>query len=387
MTSVMKLCELVDVVIGVDTHVHTHSAAAVDVATGGVLDQITVAATAEGYAELVEFAEQIATRYAALQAWAIEGTASHGRGLAVHLSNLNNLGDLGDHDGPAGGGVLVVELDRPERARRRNGEKSDPLDAVRAAREAIARTRVGTPRGAGPDREQAQIRQALAYRLMARRSAVNAAADARRQLFSAVLTAPEPVRARLRGMTNHAAVAKLTTLRAGSAWATVDLETTHTVACLQQLARRISDLTAEAQAHEKQIKTLVKTWRPELLDEVGVGPIVAATILCAWGYAGRVHSEAAFAKLAGTSPIQANSGQVNARHRLNRYGDRRLNCALHTIAITRQRHDQATRDYTQRRTAQGKNPREIRRCLKRYIARDLYRILEAGTPTTPLDET
>lgn len=378
MSSVMKLSELVDVVIGVDTHVATHAAAAVDARTGGVLAQITVSADGEGYAELVEFADQVAERHAAIRAWAIEGTASHGRGLAAHLRALGGHVDAGE---------LVAELDRPERARRRNGEKSDPLDAIRAAREAIARTRVGTPRGAGPDPEQAAIRQALAVRLMARRSAVQGAADARRQLFSAVMTAPEPVRARLRQMTSDATITKLSTMRTASAWATVDVETAHTVACLQTLARRIQDLTAEATTHEKQIKTLIKTWRPELLEHVGVGPIVAATVLCAWGYAGRIHSEAAFAKLAGTSPIEANSGQVNTRHRLNRHGDRRLNCALHTIVITRQRHDPATREYTERRTATGKNPREIRRCLKHYIARDLYRILEAGAHPTPLDKT
>lgn len=368
MTSVMKLSELVDVVIGVDTHVETHSAAAVEVGTGAVLGEITVTADADGYCELVEFADQIGREHAALRGWAIEGTASHGRGLATHLKTLDDL---------------VLELDRPERATRRNGEKSDPLDAIRAAREAIARTRIGTPRGAGPNPEQAAIRQALATRLAIRRSAVQAAADARRQLFSAVLTAPEPVRARLRGLSSDAMIAKLTAVRPGSAWASVDIETAHTVACLQIWARRIVDLTAEAAAHEKEINKLVKTWRPELLDEVGIGPIVAASVLCAWGYPGRIHSEAAFAKLAGTSPVEANSGQVFARHRLNRYGDRRLNCALHTIAITRQRHDPDTRAYTERRTTQGKNPREIRRCLKRYIARDLYRILE----NQPLDET
>ena len=168
MSSVMKLSEVVDVVIGVDTHVETHAAAAVDARTGGVLAQITVQATAEGYAELVEFAEEIAEEHAALRAWAIEGTGSHGRGLAVHLDAAEEM---------------VVELDRPERARRRGGVKSDPEDAIRAAREAIARARVGAPRGAGPDPDQAATRQALAIRLAIRRSAVQAAADARRQLF------------------------------------------------------------------------------------------------------------------------------------------------------------------------------------------------------------
>jgi transposase len=341
MSSVMKLSEVVDVVIGVDTHVETHSAAAVDTATGGVIRQITVEATADGYAELMDFAEEIAAEHAALRAWAIEGTGSHGRGLAVHLDGLDEL---------------VLELDRPERARRRGGVKSDPDDAIRAAREALARARIGTPRGSGPDPDQVATRQALATRLAIRRSAVQAAADARRQLFSAVLTAPEPVRARLRGLKAKALITKAASLRPNAPWASVDVETATIVTCLQTWARRIQDLTAEAEIHEREIRTLVRSWRPELLEEPGVGPIVAATVLCAWGYAGRIHSEAAFAKLAGTSPIEATSGQIHTRHRLNPYGDRRLNCALHTIVITRQRRDPATRAYTERRTTDGKNP-------------------------------
>lgn len=360
MTSVENLCDVVDVVIGVDTHVHTHAAAALDSRTGGVLAQITIQANAEGYLELVDFADQVAEEHGALRAWAIEGTASHGRGLSVHLEGLKEY---------------VIELDRPERARRRGGVKSDPLDAIRAAREALARARVGTPRGAGPDTEQAQIRQGLAVSLMARRSAVQGATDARRQLFSAVLTAPESVRARLRGLSPKALITAAARLRTEAAWATLDIETATTVQCMRHLARRIQDLNTEADLHERRIRDLVKSWRADLLDLTGVGPIVAATILCAWGYPGRIHSEAAFAKLAGTSPIEANSGQVHARHRLNRYGDRRLNCALHTIAITRQRVDPKTRTYIERRTTQGKNPREIRRCLKRYIARQLFRCL------------
>jgi transposase len=369
MTSVMRLSEIVDVVIGVDTHVATHAAAAVDARTGAVLDQVVVAATSEGYAELVAFADQVGEEHAALRAWAIEGTGSHGRGLSVHLRGHEEL---------------VVELDRPERAMRRGGVKSDPADAIRAAREAISRARVGTPRGSGPDPHAAATRQALAVRLAIRRSAVQAAGDARRQLFSAVLTAPEPVRERLRGLKANALVAKAAALRPGAAWASTDVEIATTVACLRTWARRIQDLNAEAALHEREIRTLVRSWRPDLLAEPGVGPIVAAVVLCAWSHPGRIHSEAAFAKLAGTSPIEANSGQIHARHRLNPYGDRRLNNALHTIAISRQQHHQPTRDYTARRTTEGKNPREIRRCLKRYIARDLYRLLEAQPP---LDET
>jgi transposase len=371
-SSVRKLAEVVDVVIGVDTHVATHAAAAVNAGTGGVLAQITVETTAEGYAD------QVAEDHGALRAWAIEGTGSHGRGLAVYLHAA---------------GELVVELDRPERPHRRGGVKSDPADAIRAAREVIARTeeaelaRLGSPRGAGTDPEHAATRQALAVRLLARRSAVQAAGDARRQLFSVVLTAPEPVRARLRGLKAAALINAAARLSTTAKWATTGLETRTTVTCLRHLAHRIQQLQAEAAQHEHEIRDLVRSWRPELLEEPGIGPITAAIILCAWSHPGRLHSEAAFAKLAGTSPIQATSGQIKTRHRLNRYGDRRLNCALHTIALNRQRHHQPTRDYTARRTTEGKTPREIRRCLKRYIARDLYRLLERPRPSTALDQT
>jgi transposase len=130
---------------------------------------------------------------------------------------------------------------------------------------------------------------------------------------------------------------------------------------------------------------IIRSWRPELLEEFGVGPIVAATVLCAWSHPGRIHSEAAFAMLAGVAPIPANSGQVTTRYRLNRYGDRQPNNALHTVVQSRIQYQQATRDYVARRTAEGKTSREIKRCLARYVARDLYRLLE--TRPQLLDET
>ncbi len=173
MNSLTDLREVVDVVIGVDTHVHTHSAAVVDTATGGVLDEITVEATAEGYAA----SWSSPTTTPTLRAWAIEGTGGHGAGLSRHLLEPSEI---------------VVELDRPKRATRRNGAKSDPLDAIRAAREALARPRLGTPRSGGD-------RQALSVLLAARRSAVNAATEAQQQVFSLVIAAPEPIRARFRG--------------------------------------------------------------------------------------------------------------------------------------------------------------------------------------------
>jgi len=352
-SSLTDLRDVVDVVIGVDTHVHTHSAAALDARTGGVLDQITVEATADGYAQLVEFADQ----HAALRAWAIEGTGGHGAGLTRHLER---------------GEEVVIELDRPKRAKRRHGAKSDPLDAIRAAREALARPRLGAPRSGGD-------RQALSVLLAARRSAVDAGTVAQRQVFSLVIAAPEQIRARFRGQKLPGMIKTAAALRVHPSW---DVETTTTVTTLRTLARRARALAEEAAEHETAIRVIVRSWRPDLLEQLGIGPIVAATVLCAWSHPGRIHSEAAFAMLAGVAPIPANSGQVTSRYRLNRYGDRQLNRALHTIVLSRIRYDRATRDYVARRTTEGKTTREIKRCLKRYIARDLYRQLESA-PVSP----
>jgi len=332
MNSLTDLREVVDVVIGVDTHVHTHSAAVVDAATGGVLDEITVEATAQGYCELVEFANN----HPMLRAWAMEMTE------------------------------IVIELDRPKRAARRNGAKSDPLDAIRAAREAMARPRLGTPRTGGE-------RQALSVLLAARRSAINASTEAQQQVFSLVIAAPEPIRVRFRGQKLAAMLNTAANLRVHASW---DTETTSTVVALRTLARRAHAMLKEARELQKAIVAIIRSWRPDLLEEFGVGPIVAATVLCAWSHPGRIHSEAAFAMLAGVAPIPANSGQVTTRYRLNHYGDRQLNNALHTVVQSRIQYQPATRDYVARRTAEGKTSREIKRCLARYVARDLYRLLE-----------
>jgi transposase len=347
MNAVTSLTELVEVVVGVDTHVDTHTAAAVDARTGGVLDELTVTTTPDGYAELVEWADS----HSPARVWAIEGTGGHGAGLARLL---------------AGRGEVVVELDRPERPARRGGAKSDPLDAVRAAREAMGRDRLGTPRAGGD-------RQALSVLLAARRSAVDSSTAAQRQLFSLVIAAPEALRAKFRGKKLPAMLAVAARLRVPPG---ADVETATTAATLRSLARRALDLAGEARSHEKAIAAIVKQWRPDLLEQNGVGPIVAATVLCAWSHPGRVHSEAAFAKLGGVAPIPANTGKTVTHWRLSRYGDRQLNRALHTVALSRLRYDPTTQAYAARRTSEGKTPREIKRCLKRYIARDLFRLLE-----------
>jgi transposase len=215
--------------------------------------------------------------------------------------------------------------------------------------------------------------------LAARRSAVEGSTLAQRQVFSLVIAAPEQLRAKLRGKGVLAMVRSATRLRLQPDW---DVETRTTGAVLRQVARRALELSAEAAAHETKIRVIVGSWRPDLLERRGVGPIVAATVLCAWSHPGRVRSEAAFAMLGGAAPIPANSGRVTTHYRLNRYGDRQLNRALHTVVLSRIRWDECTQNYVKRRTAEGKTAREIKRCLKRYIARELFRLLESGPVTT-----
>jgi transposase len=347
------LADLVELVIGVDTHKHTHTAAVVAAATGAMITQLTVPATPVGYQQLLRLANLQDGR----RVWAIEGTGGYGAGLTRFL---------------AAHAEQVVELDRPKRAARRHGAKSDSLDATRAAREALSRDQLAQPRAAGH-------RRALSVRLAARRSAVQAATDAQRQLHALVVAAPDTLRSRLRDLTTPHLVSTCGRLRQR---ADGDPETAATAASLRALARRIQLLDAEIADHTRAITTLVRAWRPELLSRTGVGPIVAAIVLCAWSHPGRCPSDAAFAMLGGAAPIPASSGQT-VRVRLNRSGDRQLNQALHVVVLTRLRYDPATRAYAQRRRAEGKTNREIRRCLVRYVARQLYRLLEANPRFDP----
>jgi transposase len=293
--------------VGVDTHKHTHTAAVVVAATGAVVTQATVPATPAGYQQLL----QLAGRHPGQRVWAIEGTGGYGAGLTRFLAAHTEQ---------------VVELDRPKRATRRHGAKADPLDATRAAREALSRDQLAEPRAAGH-------RAALSVRLAARRSAVQAATDAQRQLHALVVAAPDTLPGRLRGLTTPRLVNACARLRQRT---DADPETAASVASLRALARRIQLLDAETAEHTRAITILVRAWRPDLLSRTGVGPIVAATVLCAWSHPGRCRTDAAFAMLGGAAPIPASSGHT-VRVRLNRSGDRQLNQALHLIVLTRLR--------------------------------------------------
>ena len=340
------LGERIDHVIGVDSHRDAHAAAFCD-HNGRVRGEQMVSADAFGYRELADAA---ATHAPGRRVWAIEGTGSYGAGLCAYL---------------IGHGEWVVEIDRPRRGRRAG--KCDRADAARAAREALSREHLIAPRARGQ-------RAALRALLVTRESAVVARTKAIQLVRALLVSAPEELRERLRGHSTPDLLRSCARLRALPAQS---LEHRATAVALRAGARRALALEAEAAELAELIEALVRPLAPQLLEEPGVGAITAAQILVSWSHPGRVRSEAAFAHLAGVCPVEASSGVV-VRHRLQRGGDRKLNCALHTIVLSRMAHHAETRAYVERRAGDGKSPREIRRCLKRFVARRVYRLLEAG---------
>ena len=340
-------------VIGVDTHRDTHTAAVCD-PTGALLVHATVATTTVGHRQLLGLAQRHAS---GRRVWAVEGTGSFGAGLAGLL---------------AGHGELVVEVDRPKRPARRNGAKSDVLDATRAAREVLAREHLAQPRARGD-------REALRVLLATRRCVVDARTKAINQLKALIVSAPPPLRERLRHRCTAAQVRCCSRLRIH---ANHSIEHRVTVQAMRATARRIQFLEAEAADHQAELDRLVAKIAPFLLSELGVGALTAAQLLVSWSHPGRVRSEAAFAMLAGVAPLEASSGRVT-RHRLNRAGDRQLNRALHVIALTRLRQDPTTSRYVARRRAEGKGDKEIRRCLKRILARRPFRLLQRELTQLP----
>jgi transposase len=342
------LADRVDHVIGVDTHRDSHSVAVCNT-SGGVTAEATVAADAFGYRRLLRFAlEQAPGR----RVWAVEGTGSFGAGLTSYLLERAEW---------------VVEVDRPARPARRNGAKSDELDAARAAGEALARKHLAQPRRRGE-------REALRVLLATREGAIVSRTKAIGQLKALIVNAPEQLRQHFRNLTTDEQLARCARLRTSHAQS---VEHRATIIALRSAARRALALEAEAADLESQLELLVRELAPILLREPGIGAISAAQLLNAWSHRGRFRSEAAFASLAGAAPIPASSGQ-HVRHRLNRGGDRQLNRALHTIILSRLAHHPETKLYVTRRTAEGKTPREIKRCLKRHLARRLFRLLEAN---------
>ena len=325
------------VAIGVDTHKDAHAAVACD-RLGRQLDSLQIPACAAGYRKLLAWAEALGR-----PAFSIEGSGSYGAGLARFA---------------LAAGVPVFECERPQRRDRRRG-KSDLIDAALAARKLVTDDGLSRLRGDG-------VREDLRLLLLERRSAANARAAALNQLHAVLLTAPERLRRGLGRRAGGALGRACARLRPSG--------NSHHAIVLARLGRRVLNLDRELASIDSEIAQRVRTLAPELLDECGVGAICAAQLVVSSGDPTRMRSEAAFAALAGTSPVDASSGKQQ-RHRLNRGGDRQLNRALHVIALARVRHHPATAAYYQRLLDTGKTPREARRCVKRALARHFYRRL------------
>jgi transposase len=336
------------VTVGVDSHKDVHVAAAVD-QVGRILGTTWVPTTTQGSAQLLRWA----THLGQVQRFGIEGTGSFGAGLSRWLQQQ---------------GHEVVEVNRPNRQARRRRGKSDPVDAEAAARAALAGEATTTPKAANGTVEMLRVLR------VARRSAIKARGQAANQLHSLLVTAPDPLRHQLRGLPLARLVQVAAAVRPGPL--TDPLAATKFT--LRELARRYQLLTGELDRLDGQLAALSPKAAPSLLGRRGVGAQVASALLVVAGdNPGRLRSEAAFSMLCGSSPLEASSGKT-VRHRLNRGGDRDANNALWTIAMTRLSCDERTQRYLARRTAEGKSKREIIRCLKRYIAREIYRDITAA---------
>jgi transposase len=342
------------VVLGVDTHLDLHVAVALD-HLGRRLGELTVPTTTRGYERLLRWVEG----FGPVRCAGIEGTSSYGAGLFRYLKAA---------------GVSVVEVERPKRRHLRRKGKSDPIDAEAAARAVLAGEALGEPKSG--DGRVEMIRTLRS----ARQSAVKASTQAANQLKALLVTAPEELRHRLRKLPTKELVATCARFRPGDDPDNIE---TATRFALRSVARRHETLSEEISELDAQLDRLVAEVAPGLISLPAIGTHHAATLLVVAGdNPERLRSEASFASLCGVSPVEASSGKV-VRHRLNRGGNRDANRALHMICVVRMGSDKRTRKYIARRTAEGKSKWEIMRCLKRYIAREVYRVLLSSTTTKP----
>lgn len=340
------------VTVGVDTHRDFHVAAVTD-HLGTVLETATFEATANGYHQLRGWVET----FGPVNAVGVEGTGSWGKGLTRHLT---------DHD------LTVIEVIRPNRQTRRRYGKTDTIDAIAAARAVLNGEATSQPRTTNGPIESLRLLK------IARRSAKRHQTAVANQINAIIVTAPEPLRSTLQHHTTLQRVATAARYRPG------DPTNPYHAAkhALKALARRHQHLTQELNELDHHVTTLTTTIAPKpLLAETGIGPVIASDLLITAGTnPHRLHSEAAFAALCGVSAVDASSGQ-QTRHRLNRGGDRQANAALHRAVIVRLRYHQPTRDYMTKRLTQGKTRRETIRCLKRLLARKIYRHITKNPPS------
>ena len=355
-----SLAEVVDAVVGVDSHRDTHE---VEIAfpTGTPIATMQISNDSGGYAELLGWILQHAP--GPRLAVSIEGTRSYGIGLARATAAV---------------GMTVIECEQPHRTDRRGRGKSDPIDAHLAVLTALRLDvdRLPTPRADGD-------REALRILLGARHDLTTTQTAQTNRLKALLLAGDDHDRHTARAKFNDAVLTGLARRRL-PAHASRGHAVRHAEIRRLALALALAESAQQLRANRKQLQAIVDDLAPGLTDRRGIGPVSAAQAIVSFSHPGRCRSDAAFAALAGTNPLPASSGRT-VRHRLNRGGDRALNRALHTIAVTRMRDCPRTRAYIERRTKEGKTPREIRRCLKRYIARELYRTLTATMKplTTP----
>ena len=338
-------------VVGVDTHARTHSFAILVAATGELLATEQFPATTSGLTRAIAWAGR-RTGGDLATLWVIEGVATYGARLASAAGQA---------------GYEVVEAARMNARAHRGAGKSDPLDARRIAAAVLPLEAVDLRRPRRDDGVRAALRTLVTARehMTTDRTATINALIALVRVVDLGIDARRPLTADQ--------VSQILRWRARAE----DLATGIARAEAVRLAKRVSDLDEDLRSNHDQLTSLIRASKAAtLLDKTGIGPVTAAVVLAAWSHSGRVRSEAAFAALAGVNPIPASSGNT-VRHRLNRGGDRRLNRALHMAVITRMTHDPDTRAYVERRRAEGRTTKEIRRCLKRYLARQLYRTLNA----------
>jgi transposase len=334
---------------GVDTHAATHQAAVIDTA-GRLRGSASFPASPAGYAAMLTWMR----RHGTIDRVGVEGSGAYGAGLARHLHAHQ---------------VTVVEVPRPDRRLRRQHGKSDPIDAEAAARAVLAGTATAHPKLAdGPI-------EALRALRIARVGAVKAKTAATNTLKAMVITAPEPLRSQLSGLSTIALINACVRLRPDVDHLADPTQATKTA--LRSVALRARALASEAKLLKSQLDELIGTIAPATSTVFALGPDTAAALLVTIGdNPDRLRTEAAFARLCGVAPIPASSGKTN-RHRLHRGGDRSANRALHIAIVVRLRYCQRTRAYVARRTAEGKTMPEIIRCLKRYLIREVFHTLNA----------
>jgi len=334
-----------DVVVtgGVDTHQDVHVAAALD-QLGRVLGTESFPTTVAGYRRLLAWLR----RHGTVDKVGVEGTGSYGAALAREL---------------AAGGVEVIEVARPNRQVRRRYGKTDVVDAIAAARAVQSGEATGKPKSHDGPVEALRTLKAV------QRSGNKARTQALNQIHQLLVTAPEDLRARLRPLKRRELLATCAAFRIAS---DDDSLPAMTRLALRELAQRVLHLDEQLASVTKRLHRITSNVAPELVAVHGVGPEVASTLLVTAGdNPHRMRSEAAFAALCGSNPIPASSGKTN-RHRLNRGGDRIANAALWRIVVVRLSCDDRTRDYLARRQAEGKTKTEAIRCLKRYVAREVF---------------